>query len=153
VNSGCAGKKQGGVMRQTYRKLLFTSCLAMLVGVVAVACTDFSHPPDSLGHIQVSVVDSATNVGVGGITTTLYLEDKTTKWAELLTTADGTGEFRQKDGGVPPATYLVFVELIGKGYGLAANETNFKSVRAIIGQTATVTMKLHKGSSGGLPGT
>jgi hypothetical protein len=139
-------------MRQTYRKLLFGSCLATLVGVVAAACTDFSHPPDALGHIQVLVVDSATNVGVSGITTTLFLEDKTTKWAELLTTADGTGEFRAKDGGVPPATYLVFVDLTGKGYLLAANETNFKSVRAVIGQTATVTMKLHKGIVTGPPG-
>ena len=140
-------------MLQAYRKLLFTGFLATFVGAGAVACTDFSHPPDSLGHIVVSVVDSATNVGVPGITTTLFLEDKATKWAELLTTADGTGEFREKDGGVPPATYLVFVNLTGKNYVLAANETNYKSVRAIIGQTATVTMKLHKGIVTGPPGS
>jgi hypothetical protein len=141
-------KTHGGSMRHIGRKLLAGAGLMMVVGAMTAACTDLSVPADDLGHIKVLVVDSATNAGVGGITTTLYLGDKTTKWAELLTTGDGTGEFRQKDGGVPPATYLVFVDLTGKGYQLAANETNFKSVVAIAGQTATVTMKLHKGLVG-----
>jgi len=139
-------------MRQLGRKVLAGAGLMMVAGAMTAACTDLSTPTDSLGHIQVLIVYSATNAGVGGITTTLYTADKTTKWAELLTTSDGTGEFRQKDGGVPAATYLVFVDLTGKGYQLAANETNFKSVRAIAGQTAAVTMKLHKGLVTGPPG-
>lgn len=139
-------------MRQSYRNLLFTSCLAVF-GVAAVACTDFSHPPESLGQIQILVVDSATNAGVGTINSTLFLEDKTTAWRALITSADGTGEFGRKDGGVIPGKYLVFIDLTGKGYVLAAGEENYKPVRSVIGQTAVVTFKLHRGLGGGLPGS
>lgn len=139
-------------MRQSYRKLVFTN-LAVLGGAVAVGCTDFSHPPAILGHIQVQVTDSATNAGVGGIPLTLYLPDKTTGWRALSTSADGTGEFGSKDGGVIAGSYVVFIDLTGKGYQLAAGETNFKTVRSVIDQTATVTFKLHKGVVGGPPGS
>ena len=71
----------------------------------------------------------------------------------MITSADGTDEFGAKDGGVIPATYLVFIDLTGKGYQLAAGETNYKSVRSIIGQTTTVNFKLHKGIVTGQPGT
>ena len=140
-------------MRQSVRKLLFTSGLAALAGLVAVACTDFSHPPESLGRIQIQVVDSATNAGVGTINATLFLEDKTTAWRALITSADGTGEFGLKDGGVIPGKFLVFIDLTGKGYVLAAGEENYKPVRSVIGQVAMVTFKLHKGLGNGLPGT
>jgi hypothetical protein len=135
------------------RKLLFAGGLAMLTGLAAAACTDFSHPPPSLGHIQVLVIDSATNAGVGGIPMTLYLADKTTAWRALNTSADGTGEFGTKDGGVIAGSYTVFIDLTGKGYQLAAGETNYKTVRSVISQTATVNFKLHKGLVTGPPGS
>ena len=140
-------------MRQLNRKLLFISGLALLASVAAVACTDFSHPPDALGRITVSVVDSATNVGVGTLTATLFLEDKTTKWREIVTSGDGTGEFGTKDGGIIPGKFLVFLSLTGKGYQLAAGEENFKPARSTIGQTVNVSFKLHKGTVTGPPGS
>lgn len=140
-------------MRQGYRKLLFTGCVTMLVGVAAIACTDFSHPPDALGRITVSVVDSATNVGVGTLTATLFLEDKTTKWREIVTSTDGTGEFGTKDGGIIPGKFLVFLSLTGKGYQLAAGEENYKPARSTIGQTDNVSFKLHKGTVTVPPGS
>jgi hypothetical protein len=138
-------------MRQFSRKVLAGACLLTLVSVVAVACTDFSHPPPSLGHIQVLVVDSATNVGVPNIQMTLFLEDKTTGWRALTTNASGTGEFGSKDGGVIPGGYVVYIDLTASGYQLAAGEVNYKPVRAVIAQTATVNFKLHKGLVVGPP--
>jgi hypothetical protein len=140
-------------MRQLSRKVLASAGLLTLVSALVVACTDFSHPPDALGHIQILVVDSATNAGVGSLPATLFLEDKTTAWRALITSGDGTGEFGAKDGGVIPGKFLVFLDLTGKGYVLAAGEDNYKSVRSVIGQTATVTFKLHKGIVTGPPGS
>lgn len=139
-------------MRQLSRKVLGSIGLLTLVGVLAVACTDFSHPPPSLGHIQVLVIDSATNVGVANIPMTLFLEDKTTGWRALTTNANGTGEFGSKDGGVIPGTYVVYIDLAASGYQLAAGEVNYKPVRSVISQTATVNFKLHKGLVAGPPG-
>jgi hypothetical protein len=138
-------------MRKPGRRLFFGTFVA-LFSAVAIACTDFSHPPEALGRIQVLVVDSATNVGVPNLPMTLYLEDKTTAWRALFTSGDGSGEFGTKDGGVIPGKFTVFLDLTGKSYQLAAGEENFKPVRSIIGQTVTVNFKLHKVVLGGPPG-
>ena len=118
--------------------------MALAVGAVS-ACTDFSSPPPSLGHVKVLVVDSATNVGIGSLPMTLYLNDRSTPWRALTTSADGTGEFGEKDGGVIPATYIVNLDLRGSTYSLASGQTNDRPVQAIIGTTITVNFKLHKG--------
>ncbi|HXV15223.1 MAG TPA: hypothetical protein VD758_00495 [Gemmatimonadaceae bacterium] len=138
-------------MRQFGRKFLMGCAVATLIGGAA-ACTDFSHPPESLGRIQIQVVDSATNGGVGNITSTLMLEDQT-PWRQVTTATDGTGEFGTKDGGIIPGKFLVYLDLGGKGYQLAAGETNYKPVRSIIGQTSVVTFKLHKGIDLPAPGS
>lgn len=140
-------------MRQLGRKVLAGAGLLTLACIVTVACTDFSHTPASLGHIKISVVDSATNVGVPNLPATLYLEDKTTGWRALFTSADGTGEFGAKDGGVIPGKFLVFLDLTGKGYVLATGDENYKAVRSVIGQTVTASFRLRKTSVGGPPGS
>lgn len=132
-------------MRQFCRRLLQGGVVvALAVGAVS-ACTDFSSPPPSLGHVKVLVVDSATNAGVGSLPMTLFLNDRTTAWRALSTSSDGTGEFGQKDGGVIPATYIVNLDLRGSAYSLADGQTNDKPVQAIIGTTVTVNFRLHKG--------
>ena len=132
-------------MRQFGRRLLQGGVVvALAVGAVS-ACTDFSSPPPSLGHVKVLVVDSATNAGVGSLPMTLFLNDRTTPWRALTTSGDGTGEFGEKDGGVIPATYIVNLDLRGSTYSLASGQINDKPVQAIIGTTVTVNFKLRKG--------
>lgn len=139
-------------MRQLCRKILLGSTVMTLAVIAISACTDFSSPPPQLGHARVLVVDSATNVGVLGITVDLYLNDRTTQWASLITSVDGSGEWRPGDGGVIPQTYIARINLAGKGYTLAANETNDKPLQVIIGETNTVNFKLHKITVGTTPG-
>lgn len=131
-------------MRQLCRKTLLGSTVMALATIAVSACTDFSSPPPQLGHAKVLVVDSATNVGVPNITVDLYLNDRSTQWASLITSADGSGEWRPGDGGVLPQTYIARISLAGKGYTLAANETNDKPLQVVIGETNTVNFKLHK---------
>jgi hypothetical protein len=131
-------------MSQLCRRLLLGSTVMAFAAMAVSACTDFSSPPPQLGHAKVLVVDSATNLGVSGITVDLYLNDRTTQWASLITSADGSGEWRPGDGGVLPQTYIARINLAGKGYTLAANETNDKPLQVIIGETNTVNFKLHK---------
>jgi hypothetical protein len=134
------------------RKFLLGSSVMALVIAAIGACTDFSSPPPSLGHAKVLVVDSATNAGVGGIIVDLYLNDRSTQWASLITSTDGSGEWRPGDGGVLPQTYVARINLAGKGYVLAAGETNDKPLQIVIGETNTVTFKLHKVAVGGVGG-
>ncbi|MEO5903304.1 MAG: hypothetical protein ABIQ55_04765 [Gemmatimonadaceae bacterium] len=137
-----------------FSRRIFGAVVAVFLASVAVsACTDFSSPPPSLGHATISVVDSATNAGVPNIEATLYLNDRTTAWASLRTTANGTGEFRPGDGGVIPQTYIVRLVLTGTVYTFAAGEANDKPLQVIIGSTTNVVFKLHKTVAGGLPGT
>ncbi len=135
-------------MHQLCRKFLLGSTVMALAIIAVSACTDFSSPPPQLGHAKVLVVDSATNAGVGNLALTLFLNDRTTAWAALRTSADGTGEFRPGDGGVLPQTYIVRIDLVGTGYTLAVNETNDKPLQVVIGETNTVNFKLHKISLG-----
>jgi hypothetical protein len=137
-------------MHQSRRKLFVGSTLVALFVAAIAACTDFSSPPPSLGHAKVLVVDSATNAGVGNLAVTLLLNDRSTAWAALRTSADGSGEFRASDGGVIPQTYIVRLDLTGSGYTLAAGDTNDKPLQVVIGETNTANFKLHKiGVSGG----
>jgi hypothetical protein len=140
------------MMRQVSRKISIASAALFLALAVAVACTDFSSPPASLGHATITVVDSATNAGVGNIAATLFLNDRTTAWAALRTSSNGSGEFRPGDGGVLPQTYIVRLDLAGTGYSLAGGEINDKPLQVIIGSTTNVTFKLKKTVVGGPPG-
>ena len=139
-------------MHQTSLKFSFVSAALMVAVAAIVACTDFSSPPPSLGHATITVVDSANNAGVGNIQADLYLNDRTTQWASLRTSSNGSGEFRPGDGGVIPQTYIVRLVLAGSGYTLAGGETNDKPLQVVIGSTATVNFKLHKTAVGGVGG-
>jgi hypothetical protein len=109
---------------------------------ITSGCTDFSSPPDALGKLLVSVKDD-TGAGVANVAVDLYLNDRVTPWAGLITSADGSGEFRAKDGGLIPQTYIVRLVLTSN-YTLAAGETIDKPVTVVIGQTMTVNYKLVK---------
>jgi hypothetical protein len=140
-------------MRQFCRKgsSAVIGSILMLMGIAA--CSNLSAPAPPLGHLQVFVTDSATGVGVGGLPMTLYVGSVTgLAWAQLRTSTDGTGEFRPGDGGVIIQPYVVNLDLSSSTYALAANETNNKPVTVLVGQTVTVTFKLHKGALGP-PGT
>ena len=119
--------------------------LLAVAGVLAGAsagCTDFSTTPVSLGRVTVSVTDQ-NNAGVGLIAVDLMLPDRATIWRSLRTSADGTGEFGQADGGVKSQTYIVRL-LPNTDYLLAEGETNDKPVAVVIGQTHPVTFKVVK---------
>lgn len=139
-------------MNQVSRRVFGAIVALSAVSVAVTACTDFSSPPQSLGHATIGVVDSATNAGVPNVAATLYLNDRVTAWAALRTGSTGTGEFRPGDGGVIPQTYIVRLDLAGTGYSLAQGETNDKPLQVIIGSTTNVTFKLRKTVAGGLPG-
>jgi hypothetical protein len=135
-------------MRQICRQFSKASVVLALVVTAVVACTDFSSPPPSLGHAKLLVVDSATNLGVGNLVATLLLNDRTTQWRSLRTSADGSGEFGLSDGGVIPQTYIVRLDLTGSGYTFAAGDANDKPLQVIIGSTVTANFKLHKITAG-----
>jgi hypothetical protein len=132
---------------------VFTRRTALLAFSAAIigGCTDFSDPPSQLGHLTVSLKDE-TGAGVAGIPVDLLLNDRSTLWATLRTSADGTGEFRAGDGGVIPQGYIVRVVLTGTSYRLAANETNDKPIQVVIGQTHTANFVITKSSVGQNPG-
>jgi hypothetical protein len=133
-------------MRQFCRKgsSAVIGSILMLIGIAA--CGNLAAPAPPLGHLQVFVTDSATNVGVGTLPMSLWVGSFTTgtEWAELRTSTDGTGEFRPGDGGVIIQPYVVHLDLSASTYTLAASETNNKPVTVLVGQTVTVTFKLHK---------
>jgi hypothetical protein len=122
---------------------------AAILGIIGVtACSGIGDPAPPLGHLQVFVTDSATGAGVGNLPMSLWANAflTGTEWADLRTSTDGTGEFRPGDGGVIIQPYVVHLDLSASNYVLAAGETNNKPVTVVVGQTVTVTFKLHKGS-------
>jgi hypothetical protein len=129
------------------RRSVLLACALVITG----GCTDFSSPPDALGRLLVSVKDDA-GAGVPNVAVDLYLNDRVTQWAGLITSADGSGEFRAKDGGLIPQTYIVRIVISGN-YTLADGETVDKPITVVIGQTLTVNYKLVKKVVGGPPGT
>src|SRR6478672_10612738 len=129
------------------RRSVFLACALVVTG----GCTDFSSPPDALGKLLVSVKDD-TGAGVPNVAVDLYLNDRVTQWAGLITSADGSGEFRAKDGGLIPQTYVVRLVLTSN-YTLADGETIDKPVTVVIGQTMTVNYKLVKKVVTGPPGS
>ncbi len=137
-------------MLQFCRKgsLLAIGSILMVMGVAA--CGNLAAPAPPLGRATVLVVDSASNVGVGNVLMTLFTTSGTA-WAQLRTSADGTGEFRSGDGGVIIQGYKVRME-IPTGYSLANGETNDKPLTVVIGQTTTTTFKLHRGTVAPPPG-
>lgn len=129
-------------MRLNRSSFIRRSALIAFSAVLASSCTDFSSPPDALGHLLVSVKDD-TGAGVPGMNVDLLLNDRTTRWAAVLTTANGGGEFRPGDGGVIPQTYIVRFLPTGQ-YILAADDTNDKPAVVVIGQNLTVNFKVTK---------
>ena len=127
-------------MRLTRSSFLHRSALIAFAAVLSAGCTDFSSPPDQLGRLTVSVKDE-NNAGVGLINVDLFRG--TIAWAGLVTSADGSGEFRPDDGGLIPDVYTVKIALTGN-YTLAAGETKDKSVTVVVGQTQTVNYKVVK---------
>lgn len=126
-------------MRLTRSSLRRSASIAFAV-VLSAGCTDFSSPPDQLGRLTVTVKDE-NNAGVGLINVDLFRGD--IAWAALVTSADGSGEFRPDDGGLIPDAYVVKIALTGN-YTLAAGETVNKSVTVVVGQTQTVNYKVVK---------
>jgi hypothetical protein len=131
-------------MHLTRSSFLRRSTFLALAAVVIGGCTDFSSPPESLGRLFVNAKDE-TGAGVAGINFTLLLNDRTTQWARLITSANGTGEFRPDDGGVLPQTYIVRFDQLNGNYRLATNETNDKPINVVAGQDFTVTFNITKG--------
>ena len=134
-------------MDLTRSGFLRRSAVIVFAAVLAGGCTDFSSPPAQLGTLLVSVKDE-NNAGVGGIPVDLYVAQGMVQWAALSTSADGSGEFRARDGGVLPQSYIVRIT-VGGQYLLAPGETNDKPVTVVAGESRTVTFKLAKKVIGG----
>ena len=129
----------------------FTRRGAVLVAIAAIlytGCTDFSSPPEVLGHLVVTAKDESGSP-VSGAKFTAYLADRTTAWGVATTGASGSGEFRESDGGILPQTYIVRFDRTTPNYALAPSETDDKPITVVIGQTQTVSFVLRKGSVGG----
>ena len=132
-------------MRRSNSSFLRYAVALAIVAVSSGACLD-STSNIPLGRIQVSVKD-ATGAGAGGIVVDLIRG--TTLWASLYTSANGSGEFRQNDGGVLPDSYTVQIRLDLGGatnYSLAADETATKPAVVVVDQTTTVSFKVDKRS-------
>ena len=127
--------------RFTRRGLL----LAAIAAIVYTGCTDFSSPPEVLGHLIVTAKDES-GAPVAGAKFTALLADRTTAWGVATTGATGSGEFREADGGILPQTYIVRFDRTTQGYSLPSTETDDKPITVVIGQTQTVSFTLHKGS-------
>lgn len=127
--------------------LLRSAVIAAAV-LIGAGCTDFSKTPEQLSHVIV-VAKDATGKGLQGINFTLLLNDRTTEWAKVSTSADGSAEFRASDGGVLPQTYIVRFDALNGTYGLPPGETNDKPVQAVLGQTQTVNFTIAKSGPGG----
>ncbi|HMA21575.1 MAG TPA: hypothetical protein VKO87_12280 [Gemmatimonadaceae bacterium] len=135
-------------MNLTRSKFFQRSLVIAFAGVLVGGCTDFSSPKEQLGRLIVTAKD-ASGTGVQGIKFTLLLSDRSTPWAAVSTSADGSAEFRANDGGVLPQTYIVRFDAINGAYVLGPSETNDKPVQVVNGQTQTVTFTVVKqGPSG-----
>jgi hypothetical protein len=135
-------------MHLTRSSFLRRSAFLVMSAVVIGGCTDFSDPPDILGKVFVSAKDQ-NGAGVGGINFTLLLNDRSTQWAKVVTSSNGTAEFRADDGGVLAQTYIVRFDALNGTYKLAAGETNDKPVNVIAGQEFTITFNVTKEGPGG----
>jgi hypothetical protein len=133
-------------------RLDFVRRSAMLLASVAIVggCTDFSSSPTALGHLIVTAKDPA-GAPVQGMNFTALANDRSTEWAKVSTSSDGTAEFRSKDKGILPQVYVIRFEP-GGGYQLAPGETNDKTSNVVAGQTNTVNFIVSKPGVGGLPG-
>jgi len=132
-------------MRRFNSSFLRHATVLAIVAVSFGACLD-STSNIPLGRIQVSVKDEAS-AGAGGIVVDLIRG--TTLWASLYTSSDGSGEFRENDGGVLPDSYTVQMRLDLGGstnYTIAANETAAKPAVVVVDQTTTVSFKVAKRS-------
>jgi type II secretory pathway pseudopilin PulG len=122
--------------------------LAALATIAFAGCTDFSSTPDVLGHLIVTAKDES-GAPVPGMNFTALLSDRIQEWAKVTTGTSGSAEFRAKDGGILPQTYVIRFDGNNGGYALASGETNDKPAVVVLGQTLTITFTLRKlGPSG-----
>lgn len=132
-------------MRRINSSFLRYAAALAIIAVSSGACLDAtSNVP--LGRIQVSVKDAA-GAGAGGVVVDLIRG--TTLWASLYTSSDGSGEFRENDGGVLPDSYTVQLRLDLGGftnYTLAPDETTTKPAVVVVDQTTMVSFKVVKRS-------
>lgn len=116
--------------------------LAALVLFGGAACNDTSGTNYALGDV-VAVVTDANGAPVEQVQVNLMLPDKATLWRTAITGSDGKAQFGTGEGGVLVQDYLVFFPSQVQ-WKLADGETNYKPVKAVENQSATVQFKVQK---------
>lgn len=128
---------------------------SVILAAAAVAfgtgCTDFSHTPESLGHLIVTAKDES-GAGVAGIKFTAIKAPDNIPWAVVTTGANGSAEFRESDGGILPQLYRVRFDETTQGYVLATGQPIEQNVQVVLGQTHNVSFTVKKAGPGGGPG-
>lgn len=118
---------------------------------LSAGCTDFSHTPETLGHLIVTAKDE-NGAGVPGISFIAIEASSNTPWAVATTGATGTAEFRESDGGILPQLYRVRFDDKTPGYSVAPGQQVQQNVQVVLGQTHDVSFVVRKLTPGGGPG-
>jgi hypothetical protein len=126
--------------------------LAAAAVTLSAGCTDFSHTPESLGHLIVHANDE-NGAAVGGISFIAIRASDNTPWSVATTGASGTAEFREADGGILPQLYRVRFDDKTPGYTVAPGQQVQQNVQVVLGQTHDVTFVVRKTTPGGGPGS
>jgi hypothetical protein len=134
------------------RFLVRSVVVSVAAAIVSAGCTDFSHTPESLGHLIVTAKDE-NGAGVAGISFIAIRASDNTPWAVATTGASGTAEFREADGGILPQLYRVRFDDKTPGYTLAPDQQVQQNVQVVLGQTHDVTFVVRKATPGGGPGS
>jgi hypothetical protein len=132
---------RGDNMHLTRSRFSRTVIFLAAISLFGAACNDTSGPSYALGNVEAVVTEGTTPVS--GVQMNLMLTDKATLWRTAITGSDGKAQFGAGEGGVIIQDYLVFFPS-NVQYTLAPGETNYKPVKAVENQTATVPMKVAK---------
>ena len=138
-------------MALTRKSFVRSTVLIAAAVAFGAGCTDFSHTPESLGHLIVTAKD-ANGAAVAGIKFTAIKAADNTPWAVVTTGASGSAEFRESDGGILPQLYRVRFDETTPGYALADGQPIEQNVQVVLGQTHTVNFTVKKSGPGGGPG-
>ncbi|HEX6574771.1 MAG TPA: carboxypeptidase-like regulatory domain-containing protein [Gemmatimonadaceae bacterium] len=133
------------------RLFVRSAVLAAAAVTFGAGCTDFSHTPESLGHLIVSAKDES-GAAVPGIKFTAIKAADNTPWAAVVTGSSGTAEFRESDGGILPQLYRVRFDETTPGYQLADGQQIEQNVQVVLGQTHNVSFTVKKSTPGGPSG-
>ena len=128
-----------------------SAVLAAAAVTFGAGCTDFSHTPESLGHLIVAAKDES-GAPVPGMKFTAITAADNTPWAVVTTGATGSAEFRENDGGILPQLYRVRFDETSPGYTLAPGQQIQQNVQVVLGQTHNVNFIVRKVGPGGPPG-